>query len=84
MQRNPSNLAVCHGIILKGELTVGEHKLGIILLGTLDSPWRIDKYDFKFANFLNEEFPIEISYIAINKSVTYDFPLYFLSLIKFL
>ena len=84
MQRNPSNLAVCHSIILKGELTVGEHKLWIILLGTFDSPWRIDKYDFEFANFLNEEFPIEISYIAINKRIAYDFPLHFLSLIKFL
>ena len=69
LQRDPPYLAISHRIVLQTKFAVGEHKLGIILLCPLDPPWRIDKNDLKFANFLRKTVPIEVLHIAVDETV---------------
>lgn len=73
VKRNPLDFTIGHRVVLERKLAVGKHKLRIVLLGAFDPPWRVDQDNLKFANFLNKEVPVEVSYIAIYKSVTNGF-----------
>ena len=73
MKRNPWDLAVCHCVILKWKFAVRKHELRIVLLSTFDSPWRINKYNIKFADLLPKELPIKIPNITIDIAITRKF-----------
>jgi len=51
---NACDFAVCHGVVLKGELAVGEHELRVILLRALDAPRRVNEHHLEFAHLLSE------------------------------
>lgn len=70
MQRNTCDLAVGHSVVLKGKFAVGKHELGVILLGALDTPGRVNEHNIKFANLLSKKLPVEVSNITVDEALT--------------
>lgn len=69
MERDSSNLTVCHCIVLQGKFAIRKHKLGIVLLGSFDSPWWVNYQHIELSNLFDEKIPIKVSNITVDKSV---------------
>jgi hypothetical protein len=74
MEGNSADFAVGHGVVLKGELAVGEHELGVVLLGALDPPWRVDYQHVELPHFLREQLPVEVPHVAVYEAVAVSLP----------
>ena len=67
MQRNPFDLAVGHSVVLEWKFAIRKHKLGVILLGPLDPPRRVDQHHIEFTHLLRKQLPIEVADIAVDE-----------------
>ena len=82
IQRNPSNLAVGHGVVFKWKFAIGKHKLRVILLSSFDSPGRVNQNHIEFAHLFREELPVEVPNIAVDVAIGGNFAKFFPAFIK--
>lgn len=69
MQGQLPDFVVAHGVVLQREPAVGEHELGVVFLGSLDPPGRVNHQHVEFAHLLDEQVPVEVLHIAIDVGV---------------
>lgn len=74
VEGDPADFAVGHGVVLEGELAVGEHELGVVLLCALDPPGRVDDHHVELPHFLREQLPVEVPHVAVHEAVAAALP----------
>lgn len=72
------DLLVAHRGVLQVEFVVRKHEAGVVPLGTLDSPWRVNHHNLEWPKFLDQELEVEESEVAVDVSLRPDLVPFFL------
>ena len=71
MKGKSFNLMIAHCVVFQRKPAVRKHKLRVIFLSALNSPWGINNHDIKFSYFFGEEIPVKVTNITIYVGISW-------------